>query len=64
MFTILTQLAYMFENVIPVTVSPPEYDSSNGFSAGDNDGLGTLSVDFQFDGFMTGKGVAILFSRI
>ena len=64
MFKILTRLAHMFENVIPVTVSPPEYDSSNGFSAGDNDGLGTLSVDFQFDGFMTGKGVAILFSRI
>ena len=38
----------MFENVIPVTVSPPEYDSSIRFSAGDNDALGTLSADFRY----------------
>ena len=38
----------MFENMTPVTVSPPEYDSSNRFSAGDNDVLGTLSADFRY----------------
>ena len=48
MFKILTQLSHMFENMTPVTVSPPEYDSSNRFSAGDNDALGTLSAGFRY----------------
>ena len=39
----------MFENVIPVTVSPPEYDSSNGFSAGDNDDLDTILVSMIWE---------------
>ena len=38
----------MFQNMTPLTVSPPEYDSSNRFSAGDNDVLGTLSADFRY----------------